>query len=93
MSRKRFSAKKSRIPSWLSEEELLLIQEAYSIAKLRTEVTGIEWQVDHILPLQGKLVSGLHVLTNLQVVPATWNQSKSNSYNPALSNEQRYLGV
>lgn len=73
---KRYTKKKQRTPSWIDEEELFLIQEAYSLAKLREKFTGIEWQVDHIVPLQGKIVSGFHVPSNLQVIPRIENQSK-----------------
>lgn len=77
---KRDAAKKNRTPSWLTEDDLWIIEQAYDIAIRRSKAVGIAFHVDHIVPLQGKTVSGLHVPWNLQVIPAKQNQSKSNSW-------------
>ena len=53
----------------------------FDLAVKRSIMTGIKWHVDHIIPLQGKLVSGLHTVENLQVIPAKINMRKGNRYN------------
>lgn len=73
-------AKHNRVPRWLTSEEHFLIREIYALARIRTSLTGIAWHVDHIIPLRGELVSGLHVPENLQVIPGIINTKKSNSY-------------
>jgi hypothetical protein len=78
---KRDAAKKNRTPSWLTQDEHWMIEQAYDIAAKRTQMLGIQFHVDHIVPLQGKTVSGLHVPWNLQVIPAKLNQQKSNRFN------------
>lgn len=70
----------NRTPKWVDSEELWLIKEVYALATLRTKVTNIKWSVDHIIPLQGELVSGLHTISNLQVIPAAMNSAKSNRF-------------
>ena len=77
---KRRAAQMQRTPDWLTEDDLFFIEEAYHLAKLRTELTGFSWHVDHIVPLQGKKVSGLHVPDNIQVIPAKQNLQKSNRH-------------
>jgi hypothetical protein len=78
------AAKLNRTPKWLTDEDLRLMEEVYFLARLRAEKTDMSWHVDHIIPLRGKLVSGLHVLSNLQVITATENLSKSNKYNVSI---------
>lgn len=68
----------NRTPKWLTEDDHWMIEQAYELAVLRTKMFGFYWHVDHILPLQGKRVSGLHVPINLQVIPAKENLAKSN---------------
>lgn len=79
---KRRAAKMLRTPRWLSAEQLWMIEQAYELAVLRTKMFGFPWHVDHIIPLQGKLVSGLHVPANLQVIPEMVNLQKSNKFLP-----------
>ena len=55
-------------------------REMYELSHERTQETGISWHVDHIVPLQGRTVSGFHVWYNLQVIPAVINQRKNNHY-------------
>ena len=70
----------TRTPRWLTKDDMWMIREAYTLAKLRTRLTGVSWQVDHVIPLRGKKVSGLHVPSNLQVIPEQANLVKGNRY-------------
>ena len=79
MSR-RHAAKLQRSPAWLTIDDWWLMEEAYNLAQLRRVATGFVWHVDHIVPLQGESVSGLHVPWNLQVIPAVENMSKGNRF-------------
>lgn len=74
------ASKLQRTPKWVDTEELWLIKEVYSLAALRTKMFGFSWHVDHIVPLKGKLVSGLHTISNLQVISGASNISKNNNY-------------
>ena len=55
------------------------LEEAYALSELRTQMTGIRYHVDHVIPLRGKFVCGFHSWNNVQVIPAVENIKKSNS--------------
>lgn len=67
-----------RRPLWTGELDALAFREAADLALRRELVTNREWQIDHLLPLQAELVSGLHCAVNLQVIPAQLNRAKRN---------------
>jgi hypothetical protein len=79
---KRHAAKLRRTPKWLTSEQRKQIEYVYLEAKMLEVETGIKHHVDHILPLQGKNVSGLHVPENLRVITALENHRKFNHYQP-----------
>lgn len=76
----RHAAKLYRTPKWLTKEQKQEIQEFYKMAKELQKIFPWEQHVDHIIPLQGKLVSGLHVPNNLQILSVHLNCSKKNKY-------------
>jgi len=67
-------------PAWLTKEQKDNIKQLYIEAQKLTKLTGVRYEVDHIIPLVHKQVCGLHVEHNLQVVPAQWNKQKSNKW-------------
>lgn len=71
---------KQRTPVWLTAVDKERIGNEYKLAALLTKLTGEAWHVDHKVPLQGKLVSGLHVPYNLQVMRGKENISKKNKF-------------
>jgi len=77
-SMKRYTRKLKAAPAWLTSKQLEQIKCFYIEANKKSIETGIEHQVDHIIPLQGDNVCGLHVPWNLQVLVAKENRIKSN---------------
>lgn len=69
------------IPSWATKEMMDDIQTFYVCSQMFSIYTGEKYHVDHIIPLKGKNVSGLHVPNNLQILPAKENLKKRNSFN------------
>ena len=78
----RHANKLQRTPKWLSKEDKAKIKAIYDAARNLTVTTGQQYHVDHIIPLQGKLVSGLHVPNNLQILHWKENLSKRHKYTP-----------
>lgn len=78
-SLKRVSLRKAK-PSWLSSEQQKQIFSIYDLARECKNLTGDDYHVDHIIPLNGQSVCGLHVPWNLQVLPAEINLSKKNKF-------------
>lgn len=67
------ASKLDRTPKWLTSLDYEEIGRFY-------QNCPPEYQVDHIIPLQGELVSGLHCRENLQYLPSFDNGSKHNKY-------------
>lgn len=78
---KRRNTQAQATPAWVDIEfERFVFSEAFALAALRKSMFGFSWHVDHVIPLNGTNVSGLHVSNNVQVIPAYANLQKSNKF-------------
>ena len=76
---RRRADEKSATPAWADKKEM---QYYYNLAEYFTWVSGgfVKYHVDHVVPLRGKGVCGLHVQNNLQVLKSVDNLRKSNKH-------------
>ncbi len=77
---KRRAQKHNATPKWLTPKNLEDIKTFYSIALDLRWLSEEILEVDHIIPLLGKNVCGLHVAANLQIIPHSLNAKKKNKF-------------
>lgn len=75
--RKYQASKRRAVPAWADDSATEYV---YHAAKVIEKEYGTKWDVDHIVPLQGETVCGLHVHNNLQLLSPSSNYSKGNSW-------------
>lgn len=76
---KRFASKMRATPAWADKKA---IDQYYLIAGFLSDALGVEFHVDHIVPLRGETVQGFHSQHNLNIALGSWNISKSNRWWP-----------
>ena len=76
----RYASKTRSTPKWLTAEDKSRIRCYYSLAAMRNKNDDKRWDVDHIVPLRGDSVCGMHVPWNLQVIPRIENIKKGNRF-------------
>jgi hypothetical protein len=84
---KRRINKFNRTPKWLTTFDLDYIKHLYVQAKELEKLDGSKYHVDHIVPLHGKNVCGLHVPWNLQILSNYENSIKSNKFDGTYENK------
>ena len=85
-SARRRAAKLAATPSWVKQKDFV---EIYEESARLTKETGIKHHVDHIIPLRGEMVCGLHVPWNLQCLVASENIKKKNHFHPEMLDQYR----
>lgn len=79
---KRRAALLQRTPKWLTSQDFEKMNSIYELCRALQQTTGVKHHVDHEYPLQGNLVSGLHVPANLRILTAEENLRKKNNWSP-----------
>ena len=87
----RYAKKTNQTPSWLEKAHHAEIEGFYLFCQIFNSYKKNredKFQVDHIVPIRGKSVSGLHVPWNLQVMTSRDNVQKSSKFNPSIYHQQ-----
>jgi hypothetical protein len=71
------ATRRRRYVAWANVDAVAAL---YAEAAVLTRTTGRNHVVDHIIPLKGRLVSGLHVESNLRIIERSENARKSNKF-------------
>ena len=69
---------KAKATPWWADRKA--IEAIYAEARRLERETGVKYHVDHIIPVQGRLVCGLHVESNLRIITASDNCRKHNRF-------------
>jgi len=77
---RRYASKTQATPKWLSQTQQTRIKCWYQVASMLNMEGLAKWEVDHIVPIRGNDVCGLHVPWNLRVVKQSENRRKSNKF-------------
>lgn len=83
------AARRQATPPWLTDTQIAQIEAVYEEARRLSQETGVPHEVDHIVPLAGKVVSGLHVPWNLRAIPKVANNRRPRIY---CDEEGRFAG-
>ena len=67
-------AKRRALLAVLPDFDAFVFSEALDLARARTRMLGVSWEIDHVIPVSKGGTSEAH---NIQVVPATWNKRKA----------------
>lgn len=81
---KRRALKALATPAWLTQEDFDAMEALYIQAEEMTKKLGIPYEVDHIIPLQSKIVCGFHCPSNLRIVTRSENRQKCNKFEPLI---------
>ena len=73
---RRAVAENERRPVWFGELDEFVFQELLTLKAERRRSTGIEWHIDHMIPLESRTASGLHCAANVQLIPGYLNSRK-----------------